>query len=150
MKFFPLTACAVAVCLGCIGFAATTAIAQESTLSTPDQRTAHFSKAALHGPDQRTAPAAITLESIPGIGVTAPDQRTAHATKALLHGPDQRTAPDPNAAPVAAVAASVPLVPTDDGLSTLPIVLISVGGALALAGAGYAAMRVMQHGTASL
>jgi hypothetical protein len=40
---------------------------------------------------------------------------------------------------------AVPNVSSSDGLGALVIVLISVGGALALAGAAYASTRVMHH-----
>jgi hypothetical protein len=53
---------------------------------------------------------------------------------------------DPVVAPAAAVA---PTVSSDDGLGALVIVLISVGGAMALAGVAYAARRVMRHGHAA-
>jgi hypothetical protein len=53
---------------------------------------------------------------------------------------------DPVVAPAAAVA---PNVSSDDGLGALVIVLISVGGAMALAGVAYAARRVMRHGHAA-
>lgn len=42
----------------------------------------------------------------------------------------------------APVASSNAIVAPDDGLGTLSIVLLGIGGALALAGAGYATVRV--------
>jgi len=49
----------------------------------------------------------------------------------------------PTVAPAAAVT---PSVAPDDGLGALAIVLISVGGAMALGAAAYTARRFMHHG----
>jgi hypothetical protein len=102
----------------------------------------------LHNPD-RVAPAPATHQDLRNPDRVAP----ALAIHQDLRSPDQvapvrgrlqdlrnpdRVAPEP---PVASTDA---LPAPDAGLSTLLIVLISTGGALAVAGAGYATMRVAQ------
>ena len=93
-----------------------------------------------------------TTASVQQVNLSAPDQQTTSIAKPLLKGPDQRTGPtaDLQPQPVAAQAPSVPAVPSDGGLSTFLIVLISVGGALALCGIAYTRNRVVhRHGHAA-
>jgi hypothetical protein len=57
----------------------------------------------------------------------------------------QRQAVVPEQQAVAPAEPAVPAVSSDDGLSALAIVFISLGGALALAGIAYSARWVMIH-----
>jgi hypothetical protein len=114
----------------------------------------------LHNPD-RVAPAPATHQDLRNPDRVAP----ALAIHQDLRSPDQvapvrgrlqdlrnpdRVAPEPaivagaTTAPAPPVASTDALPAPDAGLSTLLIVLISTGGALAVAGAGYATMRVAQ------
>ena len=79
------------------------------------------------------------------LDVRAPDNVTATAPAAPatfldVRSPDSVAPMEPGSAP-AAGSSDVPL-PADGGLSALLIVLISLGGALALAGVAYVTMRL--------
>jgi hypothetical protein len=111
-----------------------TATATSQDLRNPDQAApAPASHQDLRNPD-RVAPARGYLQD--------------------LRSPD-RVAPEPavvtgaTTAPAPAVASSNAIPAPDDGLSTLLIVLISVGGAAALAGAAYTTMHVAHRHAAS-
>lgn len=87
-----------------------------------------------------------------------PDQVAPTPTpKQDLRNPDQIAPASADVQGVAAAAigastapASEPTPASDGGLSTLLIVLLAIGGAVALAGAGYATMRVAHsHGHAA-
>ena len=109
-----------------------------------------LSGTALAMPD--ISPPPQTTASVQQVDLSAPDQRTTSTPKPLLKGPDQRTGPTANLQPepVAAHAPSVSVEASGGGLSTFLIVLMSVGGALALCGIAYTGNRVVhRHGQAA-
>jgi hypothetical protein len=116
------------------------AVAAPQDLRAPDQL-AVAAPQALRAPDQ-VAPADATQD------LRAPDQVAAVAATQDLRAPDQSTsAPSVPASPVEATDA---VSTSGGGLSTMWIVLICLGGAAALAAAGYTAMRVAYaHGRPS-
>jgi hypothetical protein len=96
----------------------------------------------LRNPDQ-VAPAPVIHQDLRNPDQVAP----APAIHQDLRNPDQvAPAPaivtEPTTAPAPAVASTDAIPAPDAGLSTLLIVLISTGAAVAVAGAGYATMRV--------
>ena len=112
-------------------------------ISPPQATTASVQQPS--APDQLTA-------STANPRLIGPDQRTASTAKPQLVGPDQRTASTANVQPepVAAQPPSIPALPSDGGLSAFLIVLISVGGALALCAVAFAGVRVAhRHGHAA-
>jgi hypothetical protein len=109
------------------------AVATPQDLRAPDQVAAVATTQDLRAADQ-VAPADATQD------LRAPDQVAAAAATQDLRAPDQSTpAPSGLASPVEATDA---VSTSGGGLSTMWIVLICLGGAAALAAAGYTAMRV--------
>jgi hypothetical protein len=105
----------------------------------------------LRNPDQ-VAPAPATQQDLRNPDQIAP----AHVTHQDLRNPD-RVAPEPalvtapNTAPAPSVASTDAIPAPDAGLSTLLIVLISTGTAVAVAGAAYTTMRIAHaHGRAAV
>jgi hypothetical protein len=82
-----------------------------------------------------------------GQGLRSPDTVTPVAPRATavqdLRSPDAVTPVEP--APASAATSSDVTLPVDGGLSGFMIVLISLGGAVALAGAAYTSMRLAHH-----
>lgn len=79
----------------------------------------------------------------------APDRFEAAAVTQDLRAPDRVATGTGSSSIVERAADVVPLPPSGGGLSTLAIVLIAAGGAVALGGFGYALRIVAQHGHAA-
>jgi hypothetical protein len=109
-----------------------------------------FGSSALAMPIDPLPASAANVQSA-GIALRTPDQRTASAANVqsagiALRTPDQRTA---SAGNVQSAAIEPALPVAGGGLSAFVIVLISVGGAMALAGVAYTVTRaVHRHGDA--
>jgi hypothetical protein len=87
-------------------------------------------------------------QGLPGPGPSPPvapspgDSAAAHVPPS--RGPQGLPGPGPSAPPVAP-SPDVVLAPSDEGLSAFTIMLISLGGTVALTGVAYIATRAAQH-----
>jgi hypothetical protein len=89
---------------------------------------------------------ALTL-SLCGTALAAPMPTSVDSNAfSLQSGPiAERTSSEAPAAALSPRADAAPALPSDDGLGALVIVLISAGGAVALAAAAYTATRFVHH-----
>jgi hypothetical protein len=144
MKF--LTALLAVVAAACLSAAASAAPAIDSG------RAATTNPPALQ--DLRS-PDLVSPAAAPPQDLRSPDRITSAAPRQDLRSPDRITsvgslAPESVVAVDSAVASNDAISTSGGGLSALWIVLISVGGALALAGVAYTTVRVMHaHGHAT-
>lgn len=133
---------AVAAAL-CLSEAASAAPAVDSGLAVPANPT---SQQDLRSPDL------VSPATAPSQDLRSPDRTTSAAPLQDLRAPDRTMsagslAPESVVAPDSAMASADALSTSGGGLSALWIVLISVGGALALASVAYTMMRVVHaHG----
>ena len=135
MKTYQVSTLVVALSL----FLSGTAVAMPDW-SSPSEATVPVVQDDVRAPDQRT----VDPRSQPdAIALIAPDQRTV----------DTRSQPDAISllTPTEAARLSAPVVQPDGGLSALLIVLISVGGTLALVAMAYTVARARHaHGHAAI
>ena len=87
-------------------------------------------------------------QGLPGPGPSSPPVAPSPADAAAADVPSSRGPqglPGPGPSPPVAPSPDVGLAPTDEGLSTFTILLIMLGGTLALTGVAYIATRATQH-----
>jgi hypothetical protein len=101
----------------------------------------------LRSPDSATRVTPTPYRAPAAQDLRSPDTATPVAPRATavqdLRSPDAVTPVEP--APASAATSSDVTLPVDGGLSGFMIVLISLGGAVALAGAAYTSMRLAHH-----